>query len=164
VLGCVLGCGGPEAAPFVPLPVPSGASLPVGDAGRPLVSPIPADFRARFAKLNLARFLTRGHLYQRFAVDLYANDAGKEAYLGKVAEAAPGAMIVKEHFASSIAGDGRGPLMAMEKQPKGFDPEGGDWRYLVVTARGEVVLDGKAERCGGCHHEAPRDHLFPAAE
>jgi hypothetical protein len=127
-------------------------------------SPIPADFRARFTKLNAARFLSKGHLYDRFAVDLWANESGKDAYDGKLDVVPAGAMIVKEHFDRTTMGDRPGPLMAMEKKEKGYDADHGDWRYLVVSARGEVVTDGKPDKCVGCHREAPRDYLFRAAE
>lgn len=135
------------------------------DAGAARLPPnVPADFRTRFAKLNRARFLSRGHLFERFAVDLYANAEGKQAYDAELDDAPVGAMLVKEHFDRAANGDRPGPLMAMEKQAKGFDPENGDWRYTIVSARGETVVDGKSERCAGCHHDAPHDHVFRVTE
>jgi hypothetical protein len=155
----------PEPAPYVPRGFFPDAAVAPPDAAAPRVaSPVPADFRTRFAKLNAARFLTKGHLFERFAVDLYANESGKDAYDGKAQDVPIGAMLVKEHFDRTVTGDRPGPVMAMEKRERGFDVENGDWRYIVVSAAGEVVADGKGERCSGCHREAPHDHLFKAAE
>ncbi len=110
------------------------------------------------------RFTSLGHAGGRWEYTLLANDDGRAAFEGKVREAKVGAKILMEHV-ERPSGD-KGPTMAMEKREKGFDPEHGDWRYVVVGAAGNLVFDGKSERCWGCHDDAPqgRDHLFPSHE
>jgi hypothetical protein len=130
----------------------------------PLPPAVPADFRTRFAKLNQARFPSQGHLVDRFWVDLYANDAGRAIYDGKTGEAAVGAMLVKDSFEHRVEGETQGPIFVMEKKEKGFDPGGGDWRWLVVTASGVVAGEGKLAQCAGCHDDAARDHVFRATQ
>jgi hypothetical protein len=106
--------------------------------------------------VSAARFFSRGHAGGRWDADVYANDAGAEAL--RAGTAAPGARLVEEHF--ERADGGAGPIMMMEKRAPGFDAEHGDWRYVAVGARGDVVKDGPIESCAGCHGDAPRDHLF----
>ena len=74
-----------------------------------------------------------------------------------------GARLVKEHFeraGGADASDPTGPIMMMEKMERGFDPDHGDWRYVVVNSAGTVVEDGRVESCAGCHDDAPHDHIF----
>jgi hypothetical protein len=105
--------------------------------------------------VNSARFASKGHAAGRWECDLLANEAGAAALKGG-GEVPVGARFVEEHYEH----DARGPVMGMEKRPPGFDPEHGDWRYVVLSAAGEVVKDGVVESCAGCHGDAPRDHLF----
>jgi Cytochrome P460 len=130
------------------------------DAG-PVV--IPADFRTAMTRLNRQRFPSRGHLFERFLVDVYANAVAREALTGSGSGAFPvGAVFVKEHFEGGQAGGvaKAGAVMMMEKRAAGFDPERGDWRYVVVNATGEVEGDGALAGCAACHGEAGRDHVF----
>jgi hypothetical protein len=109
-------------------------------------------------RVSGARFLSKGHAGGRWDADVYANRAGAEA-LGAPDRPIPvGAVYVEEHFEKGDAG--AGPMMMMEKRAAGFDAERGDWRYVVVGARGDVVKDGVVESCAGCHGDAPRDHVF----
>jgi hypothetical protein len=65
-------------------------------------------------------------------------------------------------LASLESSDG-GPVIAhylMRKERPGYFPEGGDWRYAVVSPAGEVLADGKLPLCARCHAEATREHLF----
>lgn len=62
-----------------------------------------------------------------------------------------GTMIVKEKLGSA---DSTKPelLTAMIKRGPGYNPEGGDWEYLVLDgAASKIVEQGKLERCSGCH-------------
>ena len=105
-----------------------------------------------------------GHASGRWEYTLSANDAGRAILDGKVKEASAGAKIVMDHFERS-SGE-KGPTMAMEKREKGFDPDHGDWRWIIVGTNGNLVFDGKTERCWGCHDDAPkdRDGVFPRHE
>jgi hypothetical protein len=48
----------------------------------------------------------------------------------------------------------------MVKHPPGFDPEGGDWEYLIVEPSGSIVRRGKIPLCARCHAEAPHNFIF----
>jgi len=147
---------------------------PVGTSNKPRVAPKPAveakttntppkGLREGVTPLP-GRFTSLGHAGGRWEYALLANDDGRAALEGKVTEAKVGAKLVMDHV-ERPSGD-KGPTMVMEKREKGFDPEHGDWRYVVVGAAGNLVFDGKSERCWGCHDDAPvgRDHLFPVRE
>ncbi len=106
--------------------------------------------------MNRARFVSKGHAAGRYEVDIYADEQAKKAYAAAAGELPIGARLIKEHF----EGAKPGPIMMMEKCTKGFDPEHGDWRYVIVSSTGQLVKDGKAESCAGCHDDAPHDHVF----
>jgi hypothetical protein len=158
-------CGARDMSPVgisTPSPPPLESAKPAPPPAMP--EAIPADFRARFAKLNQARFPSQGHLVDRFWVDLYANDGGRAIYDGKVAEAPVGAMLVKDSFEHRVDGETQGPVFVMEKKDRGYDAAGGDWRFMVVTASGEVAGDGPLRPCAQCHADATRDHVFRATQ
>ena len=85
-------------------------------------------------------------------VNVFVNDAGRRAMLEKLRPRFPvGSLIVKEKLPSR---DAAAPelLTAMYKREAGYDPEGGDWEYLVLDGRGrEVQARGKLESCRACH-------------
>ncbi|MBI4083244.1 MAG: cytochrome P460 family protein [Candidatus Lambdaproteobacteria bacterium] len=66
------------------------------------------------------------------------------------------------------APDGRpgppAPLFLMKKEPDGFDPTGGDWRYGIARPGMVLVGDGIAgpvDFCKQCHAAAQvRDHVY----
>ncbi|MDB4993695.1 MAG: hypothetical protein JWM74_1127 [Myxococcaceae bacterium] len=126
---------------------------------------LPADFKTKngYTKVNRTRFVSNGHAAGRWDVDIYVSTSAKEAYASAAGEVPVGARLVKEHFeraGAADASDPTGPIMMMEKMEKGFDPDHGDWRYVVVNSAGAVVEDGRVESCAGCHDDAPHDHIF----
>lgn len=81
--------------------------------------------------------------------------------LGPARTVAAGAVLVEAHYkpgSSDLV-----ILFVMEKKPPGFDPEGGDWEYLVVEPSGVIRHQAHATLCARCHAEAPNDHLFGVA-
>jgi Cytochrome P460 len=126
----------------------------------PASAAIPADFRASFTKANHARFMSRGHLDDRFAVDVYVNATAAQAWRSESATIPPGAMLVKEQFDRTVSGDRPAGVVAMEKREAGFDPDNGDWRWIAVDAKGAIVKDGKIDRCSACHRESKHDFVF----
>lgn len=155
----LVGCGGPGVGPVGVSNGghSSGSSAPTHEAeGSQAALEIPVDFRAKLTKLNRTRFVSKGHAAGRYEVDIYADDQAKAGYAAATGELPVGARFIKEHF----EGAKPGPIMMMEKRPKGFDPEHGDWRYVIVSSTGQLVKDGKAESCAGCHDDAPHDHVF----
>jgi hypothetical protein len=133
------------------------------DAGAPAnVAVLPRDFRTTFTKASRARFVSKGHLDDRFSVDVYVNAQASSAYASESAPFAPGAMLVKEQFDRR---DGQpAGILAMEKREPGYDAENGDWRWIVIDAKGALVREGKLERCAACHRESKRDFVFRVVE
>lgn len=128
---------------------------------------LPPAYRTTFTKLNKARFVSQGHAAGRWEVDVYANETAAKALSSRARAVPPGAIVVEEHFERPTrADDARppGPVMMMEKRPAGFSPPHGDWRWLVVGSKGQLVQDGPVESCAGCHDDAPMDGLFPIVE
>jgi hypothetical protein len=78
--------------------------------------------------------------------------------LGPARHLPEGAILVQAHFHPGAAESS--VLLAMVKHPPGYDPQAGDWEYLVLTPVGEATHRGRLALCKRCHAEAPHDHLF----
>jgi hypothetical protein len=124
---------------------------------------LPSSYRSTFEKLNRARIVSRGHTDQRWEIDVWANEAAKRALVSRARGAEVGAIAVAEHY-ERREGSSPGPVMVMEKRAPGYAPEHGDWRYVVVGSRGQLVRDGSIEQCWGCHDDAPQDGFFAIVE
>ena len=85
-------------------------------------------------------------------INVFVNDAGRRAMLEELKPRFPvGSLIVKEKLPSRAAAEPE-LLTAMYKREAGYDPEGGDWEYMVLDGRGtEVKARGKLESCRACH-------------
>ena len=85
-------------------------------------------------------------------VSVFVNPVAREEMMTKQSPKFPiGSMIVKEKLGSS---DSTKPevLTAMIKRAPGYNPESGDWEYLVLDgAASKIVERGKLTRCSGCH-------------
>lgn len=85
-------------------------------------------------------------------VSVFVNPVGSQEMMTKLDPKFPiGSMIVKEKLGSA---DSTKPevLTAMIKRGPGYNPEGGDWEYLVLDgAASKIVERGKLTRCSGCH-------------
>ena len=132
--------------------IKDGGAVPA-DAG------IPADYETTFTKMSESRFVSNGHAAGRWDVDVLANAAAKGPLAADHGEVPVGAKVIQVHY-ERLGPGGRGPLMMMEKREKGYDPDHGDWRYVVIAGSGELVKDGPIDGCAGCHDDAPHDHLF----
>ena len=90
------------------------------------------------------------HLHKYISV--FVNSVGREQMMTRRNPKFPaGSVIVKEKLASA---DSKTPelLTAMIKREAGYNPEGGDWEYLVLDgAASKIVEQGKLTRCSGCH-------------
>src|SRR5215210_8676257 len=72
-------------------------------------------------------------------INVFVNDAGRRAMLKELRPRFPvGSLVVKEKLP---ARDAKEPelLTAMFKREAGYDPEGGDWEYMVLDGRGREV-------------------------
>ena len=85
-------------------------------------------------------------------VSVFVNSIGREQMLTMRKPKYPiGSMIVKEKLGSV---DSTKPelLTAMIKREPGYNPENGDWEYLVLDGAASTIVErGKLTRCSGCH-------------
>lgn len=108
--------------------------------------------------------------HSKFFVQLFANtQQAANVIKQEGARTFPeGTTIVKEKWAQTDAmqldASKQVPagLGIMIKQPKGFDPEGGDWKYMYVDEQGKVTTDQQQlGNCRACHMaEKERDAVF----
>lgn len=144
-------------------PPAGGASREIKDAGFvDGAGSLPLGYRTTFAKVNKERFLSKGHAWGRWEVDVYANEIAQKALASRAREVPAGAVVVQEHFEKTDKA--AGPVMVMEKKEKGYAPEHGDWRWATVGSQGQLVKDGVVDACAGCHDDSPMDGLFPIVE
>jgi hypothetical protein len=130
---------------------------------------IPADYKTTMQRVGSGRFFSRGHAAGRFDAEVYATDSARASLATANGDFQVGARFVEAHFEkpSSLmptppsAEQAPGPLFMMQKMPKGFDADHGDWKFVALSSTGELVAQGKIESCVGCHDDAMHDHVFP---
>lgn len=86
-------------------------------------------------------------------ISVFVNPVGREQMMNtKQPPKFPvGSAIVKEKLGSP---DSTTPevLTVMIKREAGYNPENGDWEYLVLNGEASMIVErGKLERCSGCH-------------
>jgi hypothetical protein len=85
-------------------------------------------------------------------ITVYVNELGTKAMMHEKNPRFPqGSVIVKEKLPSK---DSTTPelLTVMFKREAGFNPENGDWEYMVSDGAGqEVHARGRLEKCQSCH-------------
>jgi hypothetical protein len=106
---------------------------------------------------------------ERF-VNNYANDVAKRyGFYEKSGQMPSGAIVAKDSFTVTANGNvTTGPLFLMEKKQAGFDPNTGDWLFMMFLPDGTLVGDAPDRNtdsvafCAKCHNTAPpgQDHLF----
>jgi hypothetical protein len=159
---CAESNGSQKNAAEATLPRPlAGAELFAGYRGWARVNPEPAVLPSHIALLCARpnpeqRQLEEENPHRDKFITVYVNDAGRRAMLEERRPRFPvGSLIVKEKLP---ARDSAEPelLTAMLKHEAGYDPEGGDWEYLVLDGLGrEVRARGKLESCRACHQAYP---------
>jgi hypothetical protein len=90
------------------------------------------------------------HLHKYISV--FVNSEGREAMMTRQQPRFPiGSMIVKEKLGSRDSTDPE-LLTAMIKREPGYNPEGGDWEYLVLDGTASKIVErGKLTQCSSCH-------------
>ena len=85
-------------------------------------------------------------------INVFVNPVGREAMMSKQTPKFPvGSMIVKEKH-GSVESMMPEVLTVMIKREAGYNPESGDWEYLVLDgAASRIVERGKLTRCSSCH-------------
>jgi hypothetical protein len=95
-------------------------------------------------------------------ITVYVNNIGRQAMLEEKNPAFPeGSVIVKEKLAERSSPSAE-LLTVMIKHGKGFNPDSGDWEFMVVDGAGTTVqARGKLESCQACHTAQPKtDYVF----
>jgi len=160
----LLACSPSAPAPLaVPPGARPGASLPTAVTSAAPTPPAPWELSAELSRMHPATSRAPSeHLTGELDGEVFVNEAaGAYPALGPRRELAPGATLVERHLergSEKIA-----VYFAMVKRPAGYDPDGGDWEYLVVAADGQVEERGRLPLCARCHADAPHDHLFGGA-
>jgi hypothetical protein len=137
----------PAAVVGVSPPRAPDLSVTAPDAGVPEPSPVPDDFRSTMTQVG-GRFLSRGHA-QRFDAVVWANAAADKSW-DSLGEMPVGAMLIEEAIVREGGSDRPGGLLVMERREAG-------WRFVVVTAEGEVQSGARLTLCETCHREASGD-------
>lgn len=94
--------------------------------------------------------------------EVFVNSVGARVSDGSAPLPYPvGSIIVKESYRNS--GGSKGSLTGitvMAKRSAGYDPENGDWEYLMLTSKMWVQARGKLSACISCHLAADNDLVF----
>jgi hypothetical protein len=111
---------------------------------------------------DVTAMLGRAHEGNEGFREVYVNELGRPVALGGTALPYPaGTILVKE----SLGADGTGSkgelsnLTIMVKREGGYDPDNGDWEYVMTTPATLVRMQGKLGMCINCH-AAARDSDF----
>lgn len=85
-------------------------------------------------------------------ITVYVNEIGRHAMMEEKAPHFPqGSVIVKEKLTTPKS-DTPELLTVMIKRAHGYNPESGDWEYVVLDGEGRSVqARGKLENCQSCH-------------
>jgi len=166
LLAATLAAGCAPAASFSSLGAaadhaPRGKPSPPTPAAATATEPPPAwELDAQLRRLHPASPRTPSeHLTGQLDGEILADD-GAAAYpaLGPLRRIAPGATLVQR--LSPRGSPAPTTYFVMVKRPAGYDPDGGDWEYLVVDPTGQIEQRGRLPLCARCHADAPHDHLF----
>ena len=85
-------------------------------------------------------------------ITVYVNDIGRHAMLEEESPHFPqGSIVIKEKLTTAKSTKPE-LLTVMLKRESGFNPESGDWEYLVFDGSGQSIQQrGKLENCQTCH-------------
>ena len=146
-----------RVATETPTPQIPGAELIIGYQQWTRVNAKPAVLPSRIATDCAIPTLQKREMEEnnphrdKFVV-VYVNDIGKDAMMTQKKPKFPeGSIIVKEKYPAE---NGVPPelLTVMRKREAGFNPQNGDWEYMVFDGPAtKVFARGKLEPCQGCH-------------
>jgi hypothetical protein len=99
-----------------------------------------------------AQMIKTQNPHQNKFVSVFVNDVGKQAMLFQKEPTFPkGTVIVKQKLGAPTSTEPEA-LTAMIKRAEGYNPEGGDWEYLVASGDGATIISrGRDESCQKCH-------------
>jgi hypothetical protein len=118
---------------------------------------VPAGYTTRFVQVRGCRN-TIEHLASATSgaatshIRVVINPEAAAAYRAGAATLPVGTLVIKEEFDDPDCRTVTG-FTVMRKEPAGYDPAHGDWRWQRVRARDSAVLeDGTVQRCWSCHN------------
>jgi hypothetical protein len=85
-------------------------------------------------------------------ISVYVNETGRAAMMTQLTPRFPtGSMIVKEKL--SVRSSSTPELLtAMVKREPGYNPESGDWEFVVLSGKADSITGrGKLTNCQACH-------------
>lgn len=93
---------------------------------------------------------------------VFVNDPALQAITKNVKPFPVGSVLVREKLAKADAAEPE-LLAVMIKREKGFNPDGGDWQFLITNAKGtKIKLNQKTGDCLNCHvGQASSDYVHP---
>ncbi len=118
------------------------------------VNPKPAMVSAQVAQLCAPAFAPNPngpHGPDKY-ITVYVNEIGRHAMMEEKTPQFPqGSVIVKEKLTTAKSATPE-LLTVMVKREHGYNPESGDWEYMIVNGDGLTVQErGKLENCQSCH-------------
>ena len=95
-------------------------------------------------------------------ITVYVNDVGRKAMLEELKPGFPEKSVIVKEKLPDAASQSPELLTVMIKRAKGFNPESGDWEYMVTDGGGtRLETRGKLENCQSCHLTKPdSDYVF----
>jgi len=117
------------------------------------VNPVPALVLARIAELcaDIRAVQAKSGPHADKYITVYVNDVGRHAMMSEKVPLFPqGSMIVKEKLPAVDSSPEL--LTAMIKREPGYNPQSGDWEYMVLDGTAQTVRErGKLTTCQSCH-------------
>jgi hypothetical protein len=142
-----------QASTFVPVePQVAGDKLIAGYRQWTRVNPEPALVSSQAASLCAIALQAAGPHGPDNYITVYVNDVGRHAMMEEKTPHFPqGSVIIKEKLMKPTSTTPE-LLTVMLKREPGYNPESGDWEYMVVDGTGKSVqARGKLENCQSCH-------------
>lgn len=93
-------------------------------------------------------------------ITIYVNDTARDALTHSTGPLPHGSIIVKEDYTADRTLD----VMTVMYKRDGYDPEHGDWYWLLQRATDGNVADGKLAGCQSCHSYAARDYVWTGTD
>lgn len=142
----------------LPLPLPLALLLFASCADPPAPAPtslVPSDYASRFTEVRGCRRTTEHTATTPDLVVGYirvlTSPEAADAYRMNAPRLPVGTLVVKEEFVDASCSRLRA-WTVMRKEPAGYDPTHGDWRWQRVRASDRAVLvDGRVGSCISCH-------------
>jgi hypothetical protein len=117
------------------------------------VNPEPAQVNAQASQLCAALTVPQAPTspHDKY-ITVYVNEIGRHAMMEEKAPHFPqGSVIVKEKLTTPESATPE-LLTVMIKRKPGYNPESGDWEFVVLDGEGRTVqARGKLENCQSCH-------------